>query len=316
MREVLRLTNSEMKTFKRCRRKWYLSTYRGLGPRRHDFNRPTGIGTRVHNALAVLYQPGGEGTGDPVAFLKASVAEDLAKFPEEASSIEKEADLALAMIEGYVEWLAETGEDRGFEVVASEGAREAVLYEGVTLLSKLDARIIHRERRDIRLALEHKTVGDLSTPLPFLQIDTQLLTEHLVEYMALKNEGRDEEAAQGVLYNMLRKCKRTARAKPPFFGREEVKHNRHELEKHWMHVIAVAKRIRQTEAELEAGVSHHEACEPNPTRDCKWDCPFFHICGHFDDGSNVEHDLTIDFEVGNPLQRYADSVGGLPGLKI
>jgi hypothetical protein len=314
MRHPLRLTNSEMKTFKRCRRKWWLSTYRGLGPRQRDFNRPTGIGTRVHNALAVLYDP--VAPQDPVAWLKQSVQEDLTKFPDERSNIEKEADLALAMIEGYWEWLEETGADRGFEVVASEGAREAVLYEDVTLLSKLDARIVHRERQDIRLALEHKTVGDLSTPLPFLQIDTQLLTEHLVEYMSLRNEGRDADAAQGVLYNMLRKCKRTSRAKPPFFGREEVKHNRHELEKHWMHVIAVAKRIRQVETELEAGASHHEVCEPNPTRDCKWECPFFHICSHFDDGSNVELDLAADFEVGNPLQRYADTVGGLPGLEI
>ena len=40
--------------------------------------------------------------------------------------------------------------------VLGDGAREAVLYEDVTLLSKLDARIVHRERQDIRLALEHK----------------------------------------------------------------------------------------------------------------------------------------------------------------
>lgn len=309
MRSPLRLTNSEMKTFRRCRRKWYLSIYRGLGPRRRDFNRPTGIGTRVHNVLAVHYDP--VSSQDPVAWLRQSVQEDLGKFPDQKTSIEKEADLAEAMIEGYMQWLEETGADRGFEVVASEEAREAVLYDDVTLLSKLDARIVHKERRNIRLALEHKSVGDLATPLPYLQIDTQLLTEHLVEYMALKAEGREADAAQGVLYNMLRKCKRTARAKPPFFGREEVKHNRHELEKHWMHVIAVSKRIRQVESELEAGASHHEVCEPNPTRDCRWDCPFFHICGHFDDGSNVEVDLAADFEVGDPLERYDDAAGGI-----
>lgn len=314
MRSPLRLTNSEVKTFHRCRRKWYLSTFRGLGPRKRDFNRPTGIGTRVHNALAALYDP--VAPQDPVAFLKASVAADLVEYPSEAQAINKEADLASAMVEGYVQWLEETGEDRGFEVVASEGAREAILWGDVTLLSKLDARIIHRERADIRLALEHKTVGDLATPLPFLQIDTQLLTEHLVEFMALQAEGKEAQAAQGVLYNMLRKVKRGSRSKPPFYGREEVKHNRHELQKHWVHVISVAKQIRQVEAELEAGVSHHEACEPNPTRDCRWDCPFFHICSHFDDGSNVELDLAADFETGDPLQRYADSVGGLHDLEV
>lgn len=310
MRSPLRLTNSEMKTWRRCHRKWYLSTYRGLAPRRKDFNRPTGIGTRVHNALAAHY----EGK-DALAQLKEGIASDLGRFPEYRADIEKEADLATAMIEGYLQWLEETGEDRGFEVVASEGAREAVLYTDehgpITLLSKIDARIIHRGRSDIRLALEHKSVGDLSTPLPFLQLDTQLLTEHLVEYLALKEEGLEEKAAQGVLYNMLRKVKRTARAKPPFFGREEVKHNLEELRKHWRHVVVVAKQIRDAEVALEAGVEHHDVCEPNPTRDCRWDCPFFHICSHFDDGSSVEHDLSTDFVVGDPLERYAEAEGGI-----
>lgn len=297
-----RLTNSEMKTFRRCRRKWWLSSVRGLQPLGHDFNRPTGIGNRVHSALAAWYDP--VKPQDPVAFMKAGVARDLEVYPEASVEITKEAELAGIMLEGYMQWLEEEGIDRGFKVIAAEGAREAPLYEGVTLLAKLDARIIHEERQDIRLALEHKTVGDLSTPLPLLQLDTQLLTEHLVEFLALKEEGKEGEAAQGVLYNMLRKVKRTARAKPPFYGREEVRHNVSELRNHWYHVLALARELQDAERRLSAGESPHEVAYPNPTRDCRWDCPFFGVCTLFDDGSDPEAALAANFIVGDPLERY------------
>lgn len=309
MRHPLRLTNSEMKGYRRCKRAWYLGTYLGWGKRSRDFNRPLAIGSRVHNALAVLYDPNEPQSA--LDFLKESVRKDLAQYPSEANAIRKEADLSEAMIEGYEQWLEETGADRGFQIVETEGAREAVLYEDVTLLSKLDARLIHTERADIRLALEHKTTGDLSVALPFLQLDTQLLTEHLVEYLCLQREGLEAQSAQGVLYNMLRKSKRTSRAKPPFYAREEVRHNRHELAKHWEHVVGIAQEIRETEAKLDAGVSHHQACSPNPTRDCKWDCPFFHMCSHLDDGSDWEQDLRTDFVQGDPLERYAKTEGGI-----
>jgi hypothetical protein len=214
------------------------------------------------------------------------------------------------MIEGYVQWVQETGADQGYRIIASEGAREVPLIPDdpvigdVTLLAKLDARVI-RESDGARLQLEHKTVGDLSMPLLSLQLDTQLLTEHLVEYMALLSEGREAEAAKGVLYNMLRKVKRTARAKPPFYRRETVEHNVHELRNHWKHVVAVAYEIRAAEKALNSGVEHHRVVPPSPNRDCKWDCEFFGICPLLDDGSDVEPALADLYSTHDPLERYA-----------
>src|ERR1039458_1767489 len=127
MRHPLRLTNSEMKGYRRCKRAWYLGSYLGWGPRRRDFNRPLAIGTRVHNCLAVLYDP--KEVQGALEFLKESIAHDLAEYPSESSAILKEGDLAEAMIEGYEQWLEETGADRGFQIVETEGAREAVRSE-------------------------------------------------------------------------------------------------------------------------------------------------------------------------------------------
>jgi hypothetical protein len=308
------LTNSEMGTWRRCRRKWYLGVFRRLQRPGEQFNTAPSIGNRVHAALAAYYSPERQ---DPLAFLNQKLKEDLAEHADsDHGDIEKEHELAYAMVEGYLEWLAEEGKDQGLRVLESEGARTAPLapndLPGVNLLAKLDARVVQEEVDGERWALEHKTVGDLKTPLPTLQIDPQLLTEHLVEFLALREEGREQDRAAGALYNMLRKVKRTARANPPFYGREEVRHNITELRSHWYHVVAIATELQQARQRLDAGESHHSVCYPSPTRDCKWDCPFFHVCPQLDDGSDYEAALAANFVVGDPLKRYNELVPDAP----
>lgn len=298
-----RITNSELKQFKRCKRQWWLASYRGL--RRsgaHDFNRPLGIGTRVHDALAAYYHP--TERQDPIAFLDAGLARDIAANSAYESEITKEGDLARIMLEGYVQWVQEEGKDVGYTILSTEGALEVPLFAGATILSKLDARV--QDPDGNRLALEHKTTGGLNMGMPTLKLDTQLLTEHLVEYMSLLAEGREGEAAHGILYNMLLKSKRTARAKGPFYRRETVHHNVDELRNHWRHVYATAAEILRTEAALGAGADHHDIVPPNPTRDCSWDCPFYQVCVMADDGSDFEGALANLYEVRDPLERYDD----------
>lgn len=319
----LRLTNSEMKLWRRCRRQWYLAYYLKKGKAEPDFGRPTSLGSRVHNALELLYanqleleSSGGEGWDevDVIAFLKEGIADDIEKFPGYEAEITKEGDLAVRMLEGYLQWLEETGNDQFLKVVQPEQGVEIPLTsggpsapEGVNLLSKIDVRV--RDERDASMwALEHKTVQSLQMPLPTLQIDTQLLTEHLVEFLHMLETvdpvEADKQRADGVLYNMLRKVKRTANAKPPFYGRTAVRHNMTELRNHWRHVVAQAREIIDAHERLDAGESHHSVVYPSPTRDCNWDCPFFNVCPLMDDGSDWEgalSDLYVDID---PLDRY------------
>lgn len=311
----LRLTNSESKAWRRCKRKWYLGQYRGLQKKGTTFNDPLSIGTRVHAVLAEYYVPGEGERPDPMDFFRAGVERDVEENPAYEDDIRKEADLCRAMLEGYFEWLEEEGEDHDLRVVAPEAEVEVPLIEGATLLSKIDARI-ERISDNARGALEHKTVGSLTEPLKILQVDTQLLTEHLVEYMTLlADEGETDDPernrASFAIYNMLRKVKRSARAKPPFFGREPVSHNVTELRNHWRHVVRVAEEIMDTKRHLDAGADHHDLCPPSPTRDCKWDCSFRDVClaGLIDDGSDYEAAFEELFEVGDPLERYRSSVG-------
>lgn len=152
----------------------------------------------------------------------------------------------------------------------------------------------------------HNTVGSLKQHLPELQVNTQCLTEHLTEFLALIEEGQDAEAAQaqGVLFNMLLKSKRTPRAAGPFYKRFHVRHSTQQLRNHWWHVVAIADEIEDAREKLDAGGDHHVVCHPNPAATCHWDCEFFHSCAMIDTNDDHEGYLTSRFEVGDPLARY------------
>jgi hypothetical protein len=302
---TLLLSNSEAKGFQRCQRRWWLGQYRGLAPKQQDnTNRPLGIGSRLHEALQAYYvEFDQQAMWDHLA---GTVGEDLAKDYIDESELRKEVDLVSTMLEGYFEWLAETGEDSDIEIVAPESEMRVRHSEGVDLISKIDVRVKERSTGH-RGAIEHKSVGSLTEPLRKLQVDQQLLTEHLVEYLALREEGRTDERAEFLLYNMLRKVKRTATAKPPFFHRERITHSETELRSHWKHVLGLSQQILRKTAELDGGSDPHVACPPNVTGDCHWDCPFARPClsGMFDDGSDVEAHLAEHYETVDPLERYA-----------
>lgn len=314
MSEPLRLSNSEMADFRQCKRKWYLGTYRRLRKRAIDApGSSLSIGNRVHDALAGYYDPT-QPDFDPIAYITATIDAEMQAVGEYAKDYEKERDLTVAMVNGYFEWLEETGHDQDLVLLGSETFVEVPLADisgtPVTLLSKLDAPV-ERKSDGAKLALEHKTVSSLEQPLPLLKLDTQLLTEHLARFLHAQANGATAEEAydqcHGILYNMLRKVKRTASAKPPFYGRVDVPHNIHELRNHWRHVYATAQQILATRAALDAGVDHHKAAPPSPTRDCTWKCPFFQVCVMADDGSDFEGALEGLYEERDPLERYAEA---------
>lgn len=311
---TLGLSNSEMAQWKRCRRKWYLGSYRGLKKRVDDeAGSATWVGNFVHEALAWYYDPANN-FASPVAYAESLLDQAIQDAPGEETNLRKEFVLVKLMLEGYMEWLAESGADADLKILGSERMVRVPLRQaggeplGVYLLSKLDVPV-ERNSDGQRLALEHKTVQHLSQPLIGFRIDAQFLTEHLARFLGSIEAGMTPEEAlrdcSGVLVNMLRKVKRTGSAKPPFFGREEVRHNIHELRSHWRHVVEIASEIAAAEARLDAGESHHTVCPPTPIPDrCSWDCPFFKVCPMADDGSDFEGVLGAVYEEHDPLERY------------
>ncbi len=315
MAELLRLSNSESAKFRRCRRAWYLGYYRRLKSRAlHGPGTPISIGNAVHDALANYYDPSVK--ADPVKYAQAQYAQAYEDAPSQVTELQKEEQLVTIMLEGYIEWLGATGIDGDLQITGTEQMVELQLvpeigdYGPVNLLSKLDAPVL-RVSDSAKLALEHKTVGSLDAPLALLKLDTQLLTEHLVRFLDSIEKGATPEEAldqcHGILYNMLRKVKRTPSAKPPFFDRVDVPHNIHELRNHWRHVVNQAREIQAIKLRLDAGADHHDVCPPSPRRDCSWDCDFFKVCVMADDGSDFEGALAALYEEHDPLERYFDT---------
>jgi hypothetical protein len=312
------VSNSELQTFKRCRRKWWLAWFRGLALRAEP---PTGvrqIGDRCHRALKGHYVPGGPTRPEQLLdelerliILDRTAAGEME--PDVAKKFESEADLERIMLEGYVEWLATTGADADYEVIAPETYLEAHIINyvptSVAIIGKLDVRL--RRRSDgAHLFMDHKTVGDLRAPTLMLPLDEQMLHYHLLESLNV-DEGK---RSVGALYNMLKRVKRTDRAKPPFYERVEVRHNEHELRSYRRRVQTEVIEILELEEELNGPAGKHpeSVAYPSPRRECTWDCDFFAVCPMFDDGSRAEAMLAQLYTKRDPLEYYiSEAIGGI-----
>jgi hypothetical protein len=307
-------SNSEMQAFKRCRRKWWFRYYLGLGVKREGPVGPRAIGTRVHACVAQYYN--GQASVapafailEPLALHDMLVAEDVERCPDQEVDIRKEADLSRAMLEGYFEWLEETGADEGLEIIAAEQALESDVgiirgdgsVQVVTIMGKLDLRV----RQDgVSAFLDHKTVQEFTTPTRTLHLDEQMLLYHwLVEQTGGERVG-------GAIYNMIRKVKRTARSKPPFYERFTVQHAPAEVQSFYVRMTGTLRVMIGVRAELDEGSDPRLVVYPTPTRNCSWDCDFYPVCPLIDRPDIGAGQTLIDqlYEVTDPYARYGTDV--------
>lgn len=321
------VSNSEVQTFSDCKRRWWLAWYRGLTPRVQRVDGPASTGTRIHAALASYYVPDGETPANPLQTLQRVQNEDMEALNAQSNTWDEDEgelvvtrhgstveriradllnsfDLEHAMIEGYVQWLEETGADDDLEVIASEAYVEATLFEDsafgghVKLIGKLDARVRSRTTGR-RKFIDHKTVGSLHDPI--LGLNQQMIHYQVIEFL---NTEEGEARCDGALYNMLRKVKRTRASKPPYFDRVPIDHNIYEIESHLERMRHFLWQVDFAESDMEHGGDHRYVVPPRPSRDCVWKCEFFKICRMFDDGSRVEDAVRDLYEKKDPLSYY------------
>lgn len=264
---VRRVNQSEMTTFMRCPRKWTLGYLRGLAPVTESSK--LHLGSLVHLALKEHYRG-----GDALELLELAEVQALSEAPEETlAEVAKEAELAYLMVQGYLEWLEETGADVGLEIILCEeelevplgtiyvpgaGEIDVVLHGTPDLLS--------RSPDGLLSLYDHKTVAAFGQFLNRRQgLNFQLLT---YSWMWWKMTGDRPDA---IALNMLRKVKRTASAKPPFYMREPFEINQLQLESHEAH-------MRQVVFEMLSAEYVQERSYPVPDQDCDWKCEFVTPC--------------------------------------
>ena len=300
MSDIVRLSNSEIQTYKDCRRKWWLSYYRRMQPRQKTYTGPLALGTRIHAALDEYYAQ-----GVPLLVAHAElVAADrliLDSDSRDSSSLDAEADLGRIMLEGYLQWVEDEGIDSELEIVSTEEKISVPLFNGeVELQGKLDMRV-RRKIDGVRMFRDFKTVGgSLSDFANLAPMNEQVLTYMLLESMKEGEENRSE----GGIFTMLKKVKRTAKATPPFYDQIEVRHNIFTMRSFWNRIHGVITDLMRTRKALDDGEAASLVAYPSPSRDCKWKCQFFSICTMFDDGSSAEQALTEMFEERDPYAYY------------
>ena len=303
---VVRLSNSELQTFKDCRRRWWLTYYRRLQPRYKETTGALALGSRIHEALDQYYSKGVpllQAHSDLVEHDRILMADQMFGI----ETLEKEAELGRIMLEGYLQWVEEEGIDAELEMISTEEQITAPLFNGeVELTGKLDMRV-RRKADGVRFFRDFKTVGgSLSDFANLAPMNEQILT-----YMLLESTKADEEQrVEGGIFTMLKKVRRSAAAKPPFYDQVVVRHNVFALRAFWNRIHGTIADLMRVRKSLDEGEAHTFVAYPRPTRDCKWKCQFFAICPLMDDGSAAEEALSDMFVEGDPYGYYNTEAKG------
>lgn len=299
-----KVSNSEIQTFQRCRRKWWLTYVEGWRPKPGPgtYIGPLALGSRVHKALELYYKEGVDLLDTHAALLD----KDRKLLIDDGFATEKldaEGELARIMLEGYLEWVSSEGLDADLVIIGVEQIMEHPILPGkVTLLGKIDLRI-QRLRDDTRAVLDFKTSANFEDFTTTAHMAPQLLT-----YMTLDHVNPESDASgtrvDGGMYRLLKKVKRGPRAIPPFYKEMTVRHNVFTLRSFWRRLQGILTDLFDTRQALEAGEPHQFWAYPTPTRTCNWDCPFLKICPMFDDGSGVEDALDAEYVRADPYDYY------------
>ena len=297
------LSNSEIQVFKDCRRKWWLNYYRRLMPRTKQFTGALALGSRIHEALDQYYSS--DMTLDLLEGHSKLVEIDMAKMMAEfrdTHDLEAEAELGRIMLEGYLQWMDEEGIDSNLEKISNEEIISMPLFDGkVVLQGKLDMRV-RRKNDGVRMFRDFKTVGgSFSDFANQAQMNEQIMTYMLLESAQNSVPG---ERSEGGIFTMLKKVKRTANAKPPFYEQIEVRHNIFTMRSFWQRIHGTISDLLAVKKGLDEGGDPNFLAYPSPGKDCKWKCQFYTVCPLIDDGSAAEAAISEMYEVADPYGYY------------
>lgn len=291
---MVSISNSEISTFDRCRRQWYLKYYMGMVPTEEPPVGASQTGTRVHAAMEGYYGYG----MDPAVTIDVLYALATEAFPDWRKELLDERETAAAMVSGYLEWVAETGIDAGIEVVVTEADIEVPLpgMPEVSLKARMDQVVVNRNTGLLSF-LDHKTAANFDSH-EVLALNPQFKHYSVVQRLVQRQHGGTVMVSGGIV-NTLRRVKRTARSQPPYYQRDEFRYTDVELDAAELRIYAIVRQILDARTALDwAHEDQGGALEvvnrvqredlyptPNP-RECKWQCPFVSVCPMMDDGSD------------------------------
>jgi len=311
MPDTVEISNSEIQTFKQCRRRWMLGNYYGLAKNESDHTGPLPLGTRVHNTLEIWYSSDDPKDEDIVDVYNRLQRKDAKLFQisdqfNDEKAVKKfndESTLGRIMVEGYPEWLDESGLESKLRFVSAEEKLEARIHglhdDRVVGIGKVDQRV-ERAEDGTRAVRDFKTAKDFNMYMNGGPPPEQLMLYCILEML---DPSHDNEV-DGAMYTLLRKVKRSGTARPPFYYNLDVRFNKKTLAAFWTRLWGTYNDMMNVRNALDAGTDHRLVAYPSPSRDCSWICPFYSVCPMMDDGSSADRYLEDHFKQVDPLERY------------
>lgn len=303
---VAGISNSEIATFKDCRRRWFLHYYLGYQGDEASVTSTSKLGTRVHTSLQGYYGH----AMDPMTVIRAVYNREAALHPSAAADLTKEFEMAVSILEGYAEWLDETGADRGLVPVAAEMAVHypVGMMHGwwVYLRSHLDV-VMFNQLTGYYQFMDHKTVTSFDSA-NLLMINEQMKFYVMMQHLLSKSFGT---RVDGGIFNMLKRSKRTAKASPPFYKREPVTYSDQDVISMWRRtmftigeILKVRNALNQMASTGEMEELQQSMLAPRPAPECSWKCPFLVQCPLMDDGSRWQEAVKGRYTQGDPYAYY------------
>ena len=299
-------TQSELSTYRDCKRKWWLGTHRGLRLK-EQFQK---LGAAWTGSLVHMCMEADDLGQDWQKALTSSLesGEQLfADMPDKLKATRDAHSMAEAVVGGYFQWLEDTGVDQFVETLGVE-EKISVPFKGRELMGKLDKRARNTETGE-EFFIDYKTVGDLGEIPRKAAVNEQFL--HYTLLLILRDPNTETYVRKGV-WRMMKKSKRTDRTlkddgtEQEFYGEHEYTYNEHQLDSYMVRLESIIQEIERTAGRLDAGEDHRAAAYPTPHNDCYWKCEFYGICPMFDDGSRVESFIEDWYDERDPLERYQD----------
>lgn len=280
---IRRYSRSEFSTFRRCRRKWWFQHYLGLKSKERKVDTAS-VGTLVHKMLQEYYQDTLE--LDQYTLSKQEIDDPI---------MQDEMHLACIMMEGYIEWLEDTGADAKYDVEGVESQLDVKVELRRGPLSfplppsiiggTLDL-VLWDKQKKVPIIMDHKTVMSFKQTVDLLPINPQF--QFYAMLYNICGELYNWTPIHDVEVNMLRRVKRSARAKPPFYDRVRTYYNQAQLDSTIQKTLGQIIEFLYVENKLSEDLSDNASVIiPNPTTDCSWDCAYVTACKMVDDGSRV-----------------------------
>lgn len=298
---MITISNSEIAMWQRCHRQWFITYYLGFVPATEPAASNKQLGSRVHTALEGYYGY----QLDPLAVLGLLYRFEIEKKPDEAAELMAEREMAQIMVGGYLEWLAEEGEDADLEVVATETDLQIPLpgVEGVALRARMDQAGLRRSD-GLLYFLDYKTAPGFEKH-EYLHLDPQFKFYALMQQLAVRGNPGAPRIAGGCV-STLRRVKRTSRSEPPYYARDWFRYTDTELASTHLRVQHVCKKILDARKALDwcygegkgdldlVNSVQQSLLPPTPiVHDCRWSCALASgLCTMMDDGSDWAASLT------------------------